>query len=212
MDRQGKILQLRGLIFAWPESRTEADAMEQAFDQLSFLTDIYGDLYACVFKGVTIYKMDFLSTPAPCAFPPAPPPPSFAPVAPSATSQWLNCPSSVVTEKDFRIPEFRDANPADYEFDKNGKVVRKDRFAKGFEKLFQLLKIEDVDTVIAHVDDLLTTEEHLTTIAQLLNVDITKENSIVVISKVKALADFAKPGVSAFQSSIRPPLNYNREN
>lgn len=34
----------------------------------------------------------------------------------------------VVTERDFRMPEFRDACPEDYEFRDDGKVVRKDRW------------------------------------------------------------------------------------
>ncbi len=30
-----------------------------------------------------------------------------------------------VTERDFRLPEFKDANPADYEFRDDGKIVRR---------------------------------------------------------------------------------------
>lgn len=37
----------------------------------------------------------------------------------------VHCP---VTEQDFRMPEFRDKDPADYEFRGDGKVVRKDRW------------------------------------------------------------------------------------
>lgn len=33
-----------------------------------------------------------------------------------------------VTERDFRMPQFRDADPADYEFRDDGKIVRKDRW------------------------------------------------------------------------------------
>lgn len=33
-----------------------------------------------------------------------------------------------VTERDFRAPEFRDADPADYEFRDDGKIARKDRW------------------------------------------------------------------------------------
>lgn len=33
-----------------------------------------------------------------------------------------------VTERDFRMPEFRDAKVEDYEFRSDGKVVRKDRW------------------------------------------------------------------------------------
>ncbi len=33
-----------------------------------------------------------------------------------------------VTERDFRMPEFRDAKPEDYERRADGKIVRKDRW------------------------------------------------------------------------------------
>jgi hypothetical protein len=33
-----------------------------------------------------------------------------------------------VTERDFRQPEFRDANPEDYERRSDGRIVRKDRW------------------------------------------------------------------------------------
>jgi len=36
--------------------------------------------------------------------------------------------SRPVTEADFRRPEFRDANPEDYEFRGDGRIVRKDRW------------------------------------------------------------------------------------
>lgn len=36
--------------------------------------------------------------------------------------------SRVVTEEDFRMPEFRGKDPKDYEFRADGKVVRKDRW------------------------------------------------------------------------------------
>ncbi|MEG0969430.1 MAG: hypothetical protein RSG92_29145, partial [Pseudomonas sp.] len=36
-----------------------------------------------------------------------------------------------VTERDFRMPEFRDAKPEDYEFRGDGKIVRKDRWETG---------------------------------------------------------------------------------
>lgn len=41
----------------------------------------------------------------------------------------------VVTEKDFRSPEFKDADPADYEFRKDGKIVRKDRWERGIHRI-----------------------------------------------------------------------------
>lgn len=40
-----------------------------------------------------------------------------------------------VTERDFRRPEFRDADPKDYEFRPDGKVVRKDRWENGIHSI-----------------------------------------------------------------------------
>lgn len=40
-----------------------------------------------------------------------------------------------VTEQDFRLPEFRDADPEDYEFRDDGKVVRKDRWKTGMHSV-----------------------------------------------------------------------------
>ncbi|WP_256660982.1 hypothetical protein [Pseudomonas sp. DY-1] len=44
-----------------------------------------------------------------------------------------------VTERDFRMPEFRDAKPEDYEFRDDGKVVRKDRWETGIRQIVSLL-------------------------------------------------------------------------
>lgn len=40
-----------------------------------------------------------------------------------------------VTERDFRRPEFVDANPDDYEFRSDGAVVRKDRWEQGIHSI-----------------------------------------------------------------------------
>lgn len=60
-----------------------------------------------------------------------------------------------VTEKDFRMPEFRDANPEDYEFRKDGKIVRKDRWEMGMHKISQIVfpcaREFEIDDVIAEV-------------------------------------------------------------
>lgn len=40
-----------------------------------------------------------------------------------------------VTERDFRMPEFRDADPKDYEFRADGKIVRKDRWEVGIHDI-----------------------------------------------------------------------------
>lgn len=40
-----------------------------------------------------------------------------------------------VTERDFRMPQFRDEDPADYEFRDDGKIVRKDRWESGIQSI-----------------------------------------------------------------------------
>lgn len=44
-----------------------------------------------------------------------------------------------VTEQDFRLPEFRDANPDDYEFRDDGKIVRKDRWKTGVQNISAII-------------------------------------------------------------------------
>jgi hypothetical protein len=48
-----------------------------------------------------------------------------------------------VTENDFRLPEFRNANIADYEFDSTGKLVRKDRWKRAVETIRYYVGITD---------------------------------------------------------------------
>jgi hypothetical protein len=47
--------------------------------------------------------------------------------------------SRVVTEKDFRKPEYRDASPDDYEFRSDGAIVRKDRWETGMHQVASLV-------------------------------------------------------------------------
>jgi hypothetical protein len=47
--------------------------------------------------------------------------------------------SRAVTERDFRRPEFLDAKPEDYEFDGDGRVVRKDRWETGIRRIVGIL-------------------------------------------------------------------------
>ncbi|MFK2905025.1 hypothetical protein ISP17_13770 [Dyella ginsengisoli] len=44
-----------------------------------------------------------------------------------------------VTERDFRAPQFRDADPADYEFRDDGAIVRKDRWEMAFRRIRDLV-------------------------------------------------------------------------
>jgi hypothetical protein len=44
-----------------------------------------------------------------------------------------------VTERDFRLPEYQDANPEEYEWRADGKLVRKDRWERGWHNLIDVL-------------------------------------------------------------------------
>ena len=64
-----------------------------------------------------------------------------------------------VTEQDFRCPEFRDANPEDYEFRPDGKIVRKDRWEQGIRSIVSILGLSrnefEIEHVVERVRDLL---------------------------------------------------------
>lgn len=47
--------------------------------------------------------------------------------------------SRIVTEEDFRMPEFRGKDPKDYEFRDDGKIVRKDRWETGIRNIRSVL-------------------------------------------------------------------------
>lgn len=60
-----------------------------------------------------------------------------------------------VTERDFRLPEFRDARTEDYEFRADGKIVRKDRWECAAQTIRNIVgiharefEIEDVITAV----------------------------------------------------------------
>jgi 5'-3' exonuclease len=63
-----------------------------------------------------------------------------------------------VTEKDFRLPEYRDAQPGDYEFRPDGKLVRKDRWETGITSIVSALGLNvrefEIDDVVATVAQL----------------------------------------------------------
>jgi hypothetical protein len=44
-----------------------------------------------------------------------------------------------VTERDFRYPEYRDANPEDYEMRDDGTIARKDRWEVGIRRISSLV-------------------------------------------------------------------------
>lgn len=50
--------------------------------------------------------------------------------------------SRTVTEQDFRMPDFRDAKPEDYEFRSDGKLVRKDRWERGIGSIRLIVGVD----------------------------------------------------------------------
>lgn len=66
-----------------------------------------------------------------------------------------------VTERDFRQPEFRDADPKDYEFRSDGKIVRKDRWESGIHRIRSILGDErrefEIDDIVQAVNALVAT-------------------------------------------------------
>lgn len=50
-----------------------------------------------------------------------------------------------VTENDFRKDEFKDKDPADYEFRHDGKIVRKDRWETGIKTISAILNFRDYE-------------------------------------------------------------------
>src|SRR5579884_1367925 len=48
-----------------------------------------------------------------------------------------------VTERDFRMPEFYNADPADYERREDGKIVRKDRWEQGIRSCAFIVGLSD---------------------------------------------------------------------
>lgn len=61
--------------------------------------------------------------------------------------------SREVTERDLRMPEFRDAKPEELEFRGDGKLVRKDRWETGFRSIAYMFNLPDweVPDVVTHV-------------------------------------------------------------
>lgn len=66
-----------------------------------------------------------------------------------------------VTERDFRMPEFRDADPKDYEFREDGKVVRKDRWEMGIRRIRSALGDQrrefEIEDIVSAVNALVAT-------------------------------------------------------
>lgn len=66
-----------------------------------------------------------------------------------------------VTERDIRIPEFRDADLNDLEFRGDGKIVRKDRWETGIHRIRDVLgdmrREFEIDEIVSAVEALVNT-------------------------------------------------------
>lgn len=64
-----------------------------------------------------------------------------------------------VTERDFRLPRFRDADPKDYEFRDDGAVVRKDRWETGIHRIVNALGMHvrefEIDDVVYAIETII---------------------------------------------------------
>lgn len=70
----------------------------------------------------------------------------------------------IVTELDFRMPEYRHAKPEDYEFRADGALVRKDRWETGIHKIASLMGLDkrggfEIKEVIEAVQEMCSANE-----------------------------------------------------
>lgn len=70
-----------------------------------------------------------------------------------------------VKEQDFRKPEFVDADPADYEFRGDGKIVRKDRWERAIGSIRFLVGINgreyEIDDVVDRVRAIVARDDEI---------------------------------------------------
>lgn len=87
-----------------------------------------------------------------------------------------------VTERDFRMPQFVDANPSDYEFRSDGAIVRKDRWEKGINSIRHLVGVSkrsyEIDEVIDRVRQIASISDD---VLQAIGDDICQELQITNI-------------------------------
>ena len=86
----------------------------------------------------------------------------------------------IVTELDFRMPEFKDADPNDYEFRDDGKIARKDRWEVGIRNIASILKFDvregfEVKDVINCVQYLKKTSKPIPKILKIVYSDKVEE-------------------------------------
>lgn len=84
----------------------------------------------------------------------------------------------IVTEADFRAPEFRDAKVEDYEWRDDGKLVRKDRWETGIRRIANRLGLNnwEIETVVERVNELLASPD-----SERLNWLEQEANSLLVV-------------------------------
>lgn len=90
-----------------------------------------------------------------------------------------------VTERDFRMPEYRDANVADYEFRADGQLVRKDRWEQAIQSIRFLVGIDgrefEIADVVAAVRRIAAEQQDWVLIAGLHREDYPRDGTVLSI-------------------------------
>ena len=96
-----------------------------------------------------------------------------------------------VTERDFRMPEFKDAKAEDYEFRADGKVVRKDRWEMGIRQITGELDIRgdfEISDVVSQINTLVYIRRLF--IKAISFIDDIHINTASEVDSIKALKKF----------------------
>lgn len=87
-----------------------------------------------------------------------------------------------VTERDFRMPEFRDAKVEDYEFRADGKLVRRDRWERGIHSIRFAVGLDgrefEIDDVVKRVEELAANEQAWVAMAECGDGDIVSASGL----------------------------------
>jgi len=96
-----------------------------------------------------------------------------------------------VTENDFRIPEYKDAKPQDYEFRLDGRLVRKDRWEAGIRRIASIVNRPrdfEIDDIVQSVRKLETMRSEISQIAQIVGAPCNCADIIAVVTRAMAAA------------------------
>lgn len=91
-------------------------------------------------------------------------------------------PNRPVNDRDFRLPEFRDARPEDYEFRADGKLVRKDRWETGLQSIRFLVGLDgrefEISAVVDRVKKLAESEERWCSLSSTEESDLISDSGL----------------------------------